>query len=221
MRDRISRTRPAYQLLLANVRCMSRAASPRPFSATSAVRSITRLREFKIARNCCGPVTTRYRKAASADEACLLASWTLPPALRSSGQGSASGHRRCADAHAFKVSPHGAKSCCLRKRIVARLSRAVRLMVLWLPGAPRIYFRSRRSEHLLGEPYVAKSSSTTASGWVIIESWGAARSTHFHPDHDLTSWRESSSTGWDGWVECMYVRGRLLPTGPLNVSAVV
>src|SRR5438128_2040147 len=69
--------------------------------------------------------------------------------------------------------------------------------------------------------HAPRTRPTTASGWVIIESCGAGRSTHFHPVHDRTSFRESSSTGCDGCVQCMYVRGTLLPTGALNVSTVV
>ncbi len=50
--------------------------------------------------------------------------------------------------------------------------------------------------------HVRRSRPTTSSGLVIMESWGAARSTHCQSDHERTRRRESSSIGCDGCVQC-------------------
>ena len=86
--------------------------------------------------------TTREQIQALAKR-CMFASWT--PSSRAwllRPEKEADGGCLSADAHAFQVTPHGAKSCYPGKRMVAGRGCAVTFIILWLIEARRNYFRS-------------------------------------------------------------------------------
>jgi hypothetical protein len=65
------------------------------------------------------------------------------------------------------------------------------------------------------------NSSTTSSGWVMMQPRGAESSIHSQPGQERTSRRDASSAGCGGREQYTYVRGRSFPTLPRRVKAVV
>ena len=80
---------------------------------------------------------TEYLQALA--KPCMFASWT-PSSRASLLRPRSDPASSQADAHAFQVTPHGAKSCYPGERIVARRGRAMMFIALWLTGARRNYF---------------------------------------------------------------------------------